>query len=126
MLKQYDKTEQDIIVVGYHGTILLAQAGVAFKKYFKLPEKDTNINVEPLVREIRSYKSTVVFYQTYISLMTQDIRRIELQTAIMELSEQAAKSNDIISEKTYIFEPSAYAVVAHLERSMLQIALIQN
>jgi ATP synthase F1 gamma subunit len=125
MLKQYDKTEQDIIVVGYHGTILLAQAGVAFKKYFKLPEKDTNINVEPLVREIRSYKSTVVFYQTYISLMTQDIRRIELQTAIMELSEQAAKSNDIISEKTYIFEPSAYAVVAHLERSMLQIALSQ-
>ena len=124
-MKQYDKTKQDIIVIGYHGTILLAQGEVAFKKYFKLPEKDININVEPLVREIRKYKSTVVFYQTYVSLMTQDIRRIELQAAIMELSEQASKGSDIISERTYIFEPSTYAVVAHLERSMLQIALSQ-
>jgi ATP synthase F1 gamma subunit len=125
MLKQYDRTKQDIIVVGYHGTILLAQSGILYKKYFKLPEKDTNINVEPLVKEIRQYKNTVVYYQTYISLMTQDIRRIELQTAIQELSEQAATSKDIISERTYIFEPSAFDVVAHLERSMLQIALSQ-
>ncbi len=125
MLKQYDKAKQDIVVVGHHGAILLAQAGVAYRKYYKLPEKDININVEPLVKEIRQYRSTVVYYQTYISLMTQDIRHIELQAAIQELSEQAATGKDIISERNYIFEPSAYDVVAHLERSMLQIALSQ-
>jgi ATP synthase F1 gamma subunit len=125
MLEQYDKTKQEIIVVGHHGAILLAQSGIAYSKYFKLPEKDVNINVEPLVREIRKYKSSIVYYQTYISLMTQDIRHIELQTAIQEMSEQAEAGQDIISERTYIFEPSAYDVVAYLERSMLQVALSQ-
>jgi F0F1-type ATP synthase gamma subunit len=126
MLEQYDKTKQEIIVVGHHGAILLAQSGIAYSKYFKLPEKDVNINVEPLVREIRKYKSSIVYYQTYISLMTQDIRHIELQTAIQEMSEQAEAGQDIISERTYIFEPSAYDVVAYLERSMLQVAQKSN
>ncbi len=31
----------------------------------------------------------------------------------------------MISEKNYIFEPSTYAVAAHLERSMIQIAISQ-
>jgi F-type H+-transporting ATPase subunit gamma len=125
MLKQYSSSKQDIVVIGRHGTVLLRQAGIAFKKYFDLPQKDQNINVEPLVREIRQYRSTAVFYQTYISLMNQEIKRIELQTAIKELSEQAGSSDEIISEQTYIFEPSAFDVVAHLERSMLRIALSQ-
>jgi F-type H+-transporting ATPase subunit gamma len=125
MLEQYDGNKQDIIVIGRHGTILLSQAGILYKKFFNLPEKDQNINVEPLIREIRQYKSTVVYYQTYVSLMTQDIRRIELQAAIWELSEHATPGTDIISESNYIFEPSAFDVVAHLERSMLQIALGQ-
>jgi F-type H+-transporting ATPase subunit gamma len=125
MLKQYDRKDQDIIVVGHHGTILLAQAGVPYKKFFKLPEKDQNINVEPLIYEIRQYKNTVVYYQTYVSLMTQDIRRIELQAAIQELSEHAPPDKGVISESNYIFEPSAFDVVAHLEQSMLQIALGQ-
>ena len=32
---------------------------------------------------------------------------------------------EMINEWTYIFEPSTYAVVAHLERSMMQIAVSQ-
>ncbi len=125
MLKNYDPKQQDIIVIGRHGTILLRQSGIAYKKYFDLPQKDQNINVEPLVREIRQYRSTVVYYQTYISLMVQDIKQIELQTAIKELSQQAGGTDEIISEQTYIFEPSTFDVIAHLERSMLQIALSQ-
>ena len=125
MLKQYNRKKQDIIVIGHHGTILLSQAGILYKKFFKLPERDQNINVEPLIREIRQYKSTTVYYQTYISLMTQDIRRIELQAAIRELSEHVTPGTDVISESNYIFEPNAFDVVAHLERSMLQIALGQ-
>src|SRR5688572_24327643 len=39
MLKTYDKDKHDIVVIGHHGAVQLAQAGIGFKKYFKLPEK---------------------------------------------------------------------------------------
>jgi ATP synthase F1 gamma subunit len=126
MLKQHDPAKQDIVIIGHHGAIQLAQAGVKYKKYFKLPQHDENINVAPLVREIGQYQNTSVFYQTYVSLMVQDIKRIEMQKAVLEAGKNSEANKDLISEETYIFEPDAYAVVAHLERSMLTIALSQT
>ena len=125
MLESYDNTKQDIIVVGHHGAVLLMQAGVPFKKYFKLPDSDSNINVEPLEREIRQYRNTIVYYQAYVSLMVQETRRMELSSAVKALGQSVGKGDDIISEQTYIFEPNAFDVIAHLERSMLQITLSQ-
>ena len=57
MLGQYDKSKHDIAVIGHHGAIQLAQQGVGFKKYFKLPENDAAMNVEPLVKEVQKYRS---------------------------------------------------------------------
>lgn len=125
MLDQYDKEKHDIIVIGHHGAVQLAQAGVAFKKYFKLPEKDQNINSGPIIAEVQKYRATTVYYQTYISLMVQDVRRISLGTVVKQKGKKATQNKDIISEDTYIFEPSTFAVVDHLERSMLQIAVSQ-
>src|SRR5579883_1129475 len=127
MLSMYDPAKQDIIIVGHHGALQLVQAGVAFKKYFKLPAKDQNVNVAPLVAYAREYRKTTVFYQTYVSLMVQDIKKIELQTAVEVAGQSSVTGEDsLISDRTYIFEPSTYAVVAHLERSMLEIALSQK
>lgn len=126
MLKTYDKNKNEIIVIGHHGAVQLAQRGIAYKKYFKLPNKDQNINVAPIIRQVQQYKSTKLFYQEYVSLMVQDVKRIELSSAIKEQgmeSEDAAK--ELISEENYIFEPSTFAVAAHLERSMMQIAVSQ-
>ncbi len=125
MQKTYDKDTNDIIVIGHHGAIQLAQRGIGFKKYYKLPEKDQNINVSPIIKEVQNYRNTTVFYQQYVSLMVQDVRRIELSAAVQEQGKGVGEDDDIISEATYIFEPSAYAVVDHLERSMLAIALSQ-
>ncbi len=125
MLGQYDKDKHDIVVIGHHGAIQLAQKGVVYKKYFKLPEKDQNINVAPIIKIVQQYKSTSVFYQQYISLMVQDVKKIELSSAIAELGKKADSSDEVISEKNYIFEPSTYAVVSYLERSMLKITLSQ-
>lgn len=125
MLQQYDKDKQDIIILGHHGAVQLTQEGVGFKKYFKLPEKDQNINVGPLIKEVAQYRTTSVFYQTYVSLMVQDIKRIEMSKAVQRAGNQAEKATETISEDTYIFEPSSYDVVAHLESSMLEIALSQ-
>jgi ATP synthase F1 gamma subunit len=134
MLESYDKNLHDIIIIGHHGVVQLSQRDVDFKKYFKLPSKDQNINVTPIIREIQNYKSTTVFYQTYVSLTVQDIRRIALSTAVKKRGEESEKSEknevnenyeEIIDETTYIFEPSTFAVVDHLERSMMNIALTQ-
>src|SRR5688572_14783718 len=127
MLETYNPEKQDIIVIGHHGALQLLQAKVGFKKYFTLPSRDTNINVRPLVQEVGRYQSTVVYYQTYVSLMTQEIKRIELQTAVAQQAQAAGKDkpDEVISEHTYIFEPSTFDVVAHLERSMTEIALSQ-
>jgi ATP synthase F1 gamma subunit len=125
MLQDFDKNKHDIIVIGHHGAVQLAQRGVSYKKYYKLPSKDRDINVTPVVREVRGYKSTKIFYQEYVSLLIQDVRRIELSSAVNQRGKASDKPEDIISEDTYIFEPSTYEVAAHLERSMMQIAISQ-
>lgn len=126
MLQTYDPSKQDIIVIGHHGAMQMVQNGISFKKYFTLPKRDKNINVQPLIDEVRHYRDTVVYYQTYVSLMFQDVKRIELTSAVQEQGKQVGGSHkDEISEENYIFEPSAFEVVAHLERSMMEIALSQ-
>lgn len=125
MLKAYDPEQQDIIIIGHHGAIQLAQAGVQYKKYFRLPIQDRNINVAPLVAEVRKYKTAVVYYQTYQSLMQQSIKRIDLSEAVAQAGHTAAKGDEVIDEKTYIFEPSSFAVAAHLERSIVDVTLSQ-
>ncbi|HEU4914665.1 MAG TPA: F0F1 ATP synthase subunit gamma [Candidatus Saccharimonadales bacterium] len=125
MLSKFDASKQDIIVIGHHGAVQLIQQGIAFKKYFTLPSKDRNINVQPLIKEARAYQDTIVFYQTYKSLMVQEVKSINLNNAVQEEGKHVEGADDFISEANYIFEPSTFDVVAHLERSMMQIALSQ-
>ena len=125
MLKTYDPEKNEIIVIGHHGALQLAQRNVSYKKYFKLPTKDKNINVTPITQEVQLYKNTTVFYQEYISLMVQDVKRIDLSRAVQSQGLQADEAEEVISEVNYIFEPSTYDVVDHLERTMMQIALSQ-
>lgn len=125
MLSVYDKDKNDIIVIGHHGAVQLNQRGVVFKKHFQLPENDQNINVGPLIKEVQNYKDTSVFYQQYVSLMVQDVRRIRLSKAVADEGSKSDKPDDIISIDNYIFEPSIYSVVDYLERSMLYIATSQ-
>jgi ATP synthase F1 gamma subunit len=125
MLKTYNKDKHDIIVIGHHGAIQLAQRGITYKKYFKLPSKDQNINVSPIIKQVQLYNTTTVYYQEYVSLMVQDVKRIELSAAVQEQGKSSASKEEIISEDNYIFEPSTYAVVDHLESSMMHIAVSQ-
>lgn len=125
MLSQYIPEKNDIIVIGHHGAIQLSQRNVQYKKYFKLPSKDQNINVAPITKEVQQYKSAVMFYQEYVSLMTQDVKQITLSNAVKNKGMASGGPDEVISEANYIFEPDSYAVAAHLERSMMKIAISQ-
>lgn len=125
MLETYDKSKNEIIVIGHHGAIQLAQRGIKYVKYFKLPNKDKNINVSPIISYVQKYRTTTVFYQEYVSLMVQDVKKIELSSAVQDKGKEAKEGEEFISEDNYIFEPSTYDVVDHLESSMLRIAMSQ-
>ncbi len=125
LLRDYDPKKHDLIIIGHHGAVQLAQAKIEYLKFFKLPEKDDHINVQPLIQYVKKYQATTVYYQTYVSLTVQDIKRIELNSAVQLAGNLAGKTDEVITEQNYIFEPSPFAVVAHLERSMLEITLSQ-
>jgi F-type H+-transporting ATPase subunit gamma len=125
MLESYDKDKNEILVIGHHGALQLSQREISFKKYYKLPAKDQNINVTPIIQEVQKYKSTWVYYQSYVSLMVQDVKKISLSKAVEEQGKEVKKSAEAINESSYIFEPSSFAVVDHLERSMMTIMLSQ-
>lgn len=122
-LSGYDPAKQAIIIIGHHGALQLAQRGVKYDHSFKTPEQDLKINAAPLLNEVRKYQSTVIYYPRYKSLMTQEVEQIRLAAAVLERGSQIEKGADVINESTYIFEPSTYAVVDHLENSMMQITL---
>jgi len=122
-IKQYDQQKTDILIIGHHGAVQLATKGIPYVRSFKTPEKDMNINTSPIVAEVQKYRSTVIYYQQYKSLMSQKIQSIRLSKAVMERGVGIKGQEDIIDERTYIFEPDTYAVIDHLERSMMQITL---
>ena len=122
-LAHYSPDKNNIIIVGHHGSVLLQQRGVQSRRSFQLPKHDRNITAAPLIEEVQKHESTTVYYQSYQSLMTQDIKTIKLATAVAERGQTVEAGEETISETNYIFEPSAFSVVDHLERSMMQITL---
>lgn len=125
MLEKHDPNKQDIIVIGRHGVNQLEQRNITYRKYFALPTKDQNINPAPITKYIQEYSNTQVYYPEYVSLMNQEVRSIPINAAVADIGSKSDKPEDVISEKTYIFEPSTYAVIGHLENSMLKIAVSQ-
>lgn len=121
--KIYDASKNDVLIIGHHGAMMLGQKGIPFIKSFKTPEHDLNINTSPIVVEVKKYKSTLVYYQRYNSLMSQSIESIHLSSVVSEMGNAVEAGKEVISEKNYIFEPNVYAVVGHLETSMMQISL---
>jgi ATP synthase F1 gamma subunit len=121
--KVYDPGKQDVLIIGHHGALMLNQKGIPFIKSFKTPEHDLNINTSPIVTVVQKYSSTVVYYQRYNSLMTQSIESIRLSKVVIDMGSAVGAASEVISEKNYIFEPNVYAVVSHLETTMLQISL---
>src|SRR5690606_16708685 len=106
-LEDYDKTQHDIIIIGHHGAVQLAQAGIEFKKYFKLPKQDEDINVEPIAEEATGYETTLVYYQSYQSLTVQNVKKMNVSRALQDQGEASMDqilNDEVITEETHIFE----------------------
>jgi F-type H+-transporting ATPase subunit gamma len=125
MRKDYDKSNTDIIVLGTHGANQLHDRGIPYIRFFKIPETDTYIDVTPIIDAIADYSQISVYYEQYVSLGVQEIKKIDLQTSIQTLAANAADSDDIITEKDTIFEPSLEEIADMMERGMMSLAFSQ-
>ncbi len=126
-MERYDENKNDVLVIGHHGLLKLKQAHVDATYYFDLPEHDY-INVDPLMDIIRKYAKSRIFYQNYISLSQQAIKDVDLSEVVSSKGRVAdldVISENLVSEKTYIFEPSSYQVAAYLENSILRLTISQ-
>jgi F-type H+-transporting ATPase subunit gamma len=127
VVEHYDETKNDVLVIGHHGALKLKQAHIDLTYYFDLPEQDY-VNVDPLMDITKKYAKSRIFYKNYISLYQQYIKDADLCDVVTSkgrVADLATVTDDMVTEKTYIFEPSSYAVAAYLENSILRLTISQ-
>lgn len=127
VVEHYSESKNDVMVIGHHGATKLKQAHIDSQYYFDLPEHDY-VNVDPLMDIIRKYTNSRIYYQHYISLSQQEIKDVDLSEVVSSkgrVADMAIVSDDLVTEKTYIFEPNSYAVASYLENSILRLTISQ-
>ena len=119
--------DTDIIVLGAHGAEQLQQHGIKITKMFHLPETDLQFDVTEMIATLEVYNQISVFYQTYESLRVQKVARIELVSAVRELSSEVETDAEveILSSRDFIFEPGITEIADYLESLMMGVALTQ-
>jgi F-type H+-transporting ATPase subunit gamma len=127
MLKDYDAATTDIIVLGTHGANQLRQSGIPYKRYFRVPPSDGYIDVSPVIDAIQDYAKITVYYEEYISLGVQGIKKLDLYSTIREMSRKvsADEDEDIMTAQDTIFEPSLEEIADLMEQAMMTLAFSQ-
>lgn len=125
MLKDYDRATTDVIVLGTHGANQLKQKGVPYIRYFQVPTSEGYTDVSPVIDAISDYSNITVYYEEYISLGVQGIKKIDLHSTIQEMSKKADPNEDIITAQDTIFEPSLDEIAELMEAAMMTLAFSQ-
>lgn len=126
MLESFNPETHDIVVLGHHGVLQLAQREVGILKYYKVPDTDvTQINPTPIINDVMMYGNAEVFYQTYVTLGRQELKSIDLFEAVVDLGAETEAEGEAITRENYIFEPSFVEVINYMESIMMGVALSQ-
>lgn len=124
MLVDYDAKTTDIVVLGTHGATQLRQRGIAYSHYFQVPPTDKYIDVSPVIAAIVPYSRVVVYYEEYVSLGDQEIKKIDLISSIKEMVEDVEEPVVVIEDT--IFEPSLDEIADQMEVIMMTLTLSQT
>jgi F-type H+-transporting ATPase subunit gamma len=130
MLEDYDPATTDLVVLGSHGANQLTQRGIRFIHHFQVPESDGFIDVTPVIEAISSYSQVTVYYEEYVSLGVQGIKKIDLISTIQEMSQSTDSTDDadedIMTSADTIFEPSLDEIADQMEMIMMNLAFSQT
>lgn len=124
MQAEYSAGNTDIVVLGSHGASQLTQRGIPYVRFFQVPESDSYIDVTPVIDAVRPYTDIAVYYEEYLSLGQQEVRRIDLVTHIKEMGKDIEE--DAITDVDTIFEPSLNEIADQMESTMMSLALSQT
>ena len=124
MQSEYIPEKTDIVVLGSHGAGQLTQRGIPYIRFFQVPETDRYIDVTPVIETIIPYSHISVYYEEYMSLGQQEVRKIDLISRLQSLSEGADEY--VITDKDTIFEPSLDEIADQMEIMMMSLALSQT
>jgi len=108
-----------------HGASQLTQRGIPYVRFFQVPETDRYIDVTPVIQDCPPLFQTLdVYYEEYLSLGQQEVRKIDLISRIKNMSEGADEYT--ITDKDTIFEPSLDEIAEEMEAMMMSLALSQT
>lgn len=124
MQADYSPVDTDIIVLGSHGANQLTQRGIPYIRFFQVPETDRYIDVTPIIEAVLPYARISVYYEEYLSLGQQEVRKIDLISRLQTLSEGA--EGYVITDRDTIFEPSLDMIADQMEIMMMSLALSQT
>ena len=120
--------DADIIVLGAYGESRLLQHGVPVKQKSHVPDGEADFDAVEVVSVIEPYEHVRMCYQTYESLRIQRVAKIELVTAMNNLSEAAdsdTEPNEVVSSHEFIFEPNINEIADYLESLMIDVTISQ-
>jgi len=124
MQAEYTPSDTDIVVLGSHGAGQLTQRGIPYIRFFQVPESDRYIDVTPVIQAVLPYSHISVYYEEYLSLGEQEVRKIDLISRIKTLSVGA--NEYVITDRDTIFEPSLDEIANEMETMMMSLALSQT
>ena len=123
MQHEYDAASTDIVVLGSHGASQLSNRGIPYVHFFQVPESEQYIDVSPVISVLMPYESVVVYYEEYLSLGQQEVRRMDLVSSIKDMSDEV--EDGVMTDQDTIFEPSIAEIARQMESSMMSLALSQ-
>lgn len=123
MQHEYDPKNTDIVVLGSHGANQLSQRGISYVKFFQVLESEQYIDVQPIIKILMPYEVIAVYFEEYISLGQQEVRRLDLVTSIKDMTDELEEGT--MTDEDTIFEPSIEEIAYHMEASMMSLALAQ-
>ena len=129
MLADYDSSTTDIIVLGAHGASQLTQRDIKYVRYFQVPETDKYLDVSPVIEAIMPYSKVIVYYEVYVSLGVQEVKKIDLISSMRSMSEEGIETDngeDTMTAEDTIFEPSLDEIADQMETTMMTLALSQT
>jgi ATP synthase F1 gamma subunit len=125
VLEDYNAADTDIVIVGQHGASQLHQRGLTYQYFFKAPESENFVDVSPILAIVAPYPQITVYYEAYLSLGSQKIKKIDLIASVRQMSENINPDETIISDYDTVFEPSLDEIIDRIEVTMVGLALSQ-
>jgi len=126
-LSATDPHKADYFVIGVRGARIMRSHGIEPAGVFPLPDITKPVDVIPIISRTQDYKTTIIYFEQFVSIEVQQIQVFELVSGIQKLSDTEVNRNDttLIFSSDYIFEPSLDKVVDYLESMMRATALTE-